>query len=476
MLITNFKKYLAEFQIFDNISEIAADCDIPIFLVGGYVRDLILKRTSKDIDIVVVGDGIKFAREFEKSIKTKSKLSIFKNFGTANLKFKNFEIEFVGARKESYRRDTRNPIVEAGTLEDDLNRRDFTINAIAISLNKDTYGTLIDLFDGYNDIENGIIQTPLDPDRTFSDDPLRMMRAVRFATQLSFELTDITFNSIKKNIQRISIISQERITDELNKILLSPKPSLGFDLLFKTGLLNFFLPEVAELKGTETVDNKSHKDNFYHTIKVLDKVAEVSDNLWLRWVALLHDIGKPKTKKFDPSLGWTFHGHEVVGFKIISRIFKRLKLPLNEKMQYVQRLVALHLRPVSLTKNDISDSAIRRLIVDAGNDIEDLLILCKADITSKNPDRVNKFINRFDMVQEKIRMVEEKDKLRNWKNPISGDIIIEEFNIAPSKEVGIIKEEIKEAILDGKINNNFEDAFNYMIKIGAKLGLKQNKK
>lgn len=460
------KQHFKDNKIFELISKLSEEINISAYVVGGYVRDILLQRKSKDIDIVVVGDGVGFAKEFAKKIKRTSKLSVFKNFGTANIQFDNYEIEFVGARKESYRNNSRKPIVNKGTLNDDLNRRDFTINTLAVNLNKNSFGELIDKFNGVNDLKNKIIKTPLEPNVTFSDDPLRMLRAIRFASQLNFEITPETFESIKNNSERISIISEERISEELNKILLSTKPSIGFYLLDKANLLNIFFPELIELKGTETVENKSHKDNFSHTLQVLDNVAESSDNLWLRWTALLHDIGKPRTKKFVKGIGWTFYSHDIVGSKMVTGIFRRFRLPMNEKMRFVKKLVWLHLRPAFLTNDDVTDSAIRRLIVDAGNDIDNLLILCKADVTSKNQAKVKMFQKRFEILAEKIAEVEEKDKLRNWKNPITGDIIMKTLNIKPSKEIGIIKERIKEAILEGNIKNDYDEAFALLQEIG----------
>jgi poly(A) polymerase len=446
--------------------------NMPAFIVGGYVRDLVMDRQTKDIDIVVVGDGISFAEELCKHLKGNSKLSVFKNFGTANIKFRDIEIEIVGARKESYSKESRNPTVEKGSLFDDISRRDFTINTLALSLAPENYGTILDYYNGFNHIAQKIISTPLEPLITFSDDPLRMLRAVRFASVLGFNLTPEVFQSLRTNNNRLEIISIERITDELNKIILSDKPSSGFLLLDQTGLLNIILPDFVALKGTETVENKSHKDNFYHTLEVLDNVAQVSDNLWLRWTAILHDIGKPATKLYLADQGWTFHGHEFVGGKMVYDIFKRLKLPLNEHMKYVKKLVYLHLRPTALTKEEVTDSAIRRLIVDAGDVMDDLILLCKADITSKNADRVKTYLKRFENVMLKIREVEEKDKLRNWKNPITGEIIMEAFDLKPSKEIGLIKEAIKEAIMEGVIHNDFDESFKYMLKLGKEYGFK----
>ena len=442
---------------------------MPAYVVGGCVRDSILQRPTKDIDILIVGNGIRFAEEVARKAGRDAKLSIFKNFGTANLKIHGEEIEFVGARKESYNRDSRKPIVEEGTLLDDLSRRDFTINALAIHLKEDE-AEIVDMFDGLKDLKKGILRTPLDPDITFSDDPLRMMRAVRFASQLNFRLHDATFEAIIRNRERIEIISKERIADELNKIILSPVPSVGFKLLHDTRLLELIFPELLKLEGVRTIDNKSHKDNFYHTLQVLDNISVHTSDLWLRWAAILHDIGKPASQRFDPETGWTFHGHEVIGAKMTPGIFTRMKLPLNEKMKYVQKLVLLHLRPIALT-HEVSDSAIRRLLVDAGDDIEDLLTLCKADVTSKNPFKVERYLRRFDEVWEKIQEVEEKDMLRNWKPPITGELVMEVFGLAPSRPIGIIKEAVKEAILNGDIKNDFEEAYEYMIKIGVEMGL-----
>ncbi len=458
---------LGQNSLFDLVAELAEETGLEVYVVGGYIRDIILSRISKDIDFVVIGNAMVLAERITESLGREAKLTVFPNFGTANIRFREHEYEFVGARKESYRKDSRKPEVSPGTLDDDLSRRDFTINALAVSLNKSNYGMLIDRFNGVHDISKEIIRTPLDPDTTFSDDPLRMMRAIRFASQLYFEIDDITFRSIIKNADRLSIISMERISDELNKILMSGRPSVGLKLLDEAGILNMILPEVVELKGTESVDNKTHKDNFNHTLQVVDNVADLSENLWLRWTALLHDIGKPVTKNFDPVIGWTFHTHDYAGAKMVSSIFNRLRLPLNEKMKYVKKLVMLHLRPVSLTKDEVTDSAVRRLIVDAGDDIDDLLMLCKADITSKNQVRAATFKQRFDAVKKKIRDVEEKDALRNWKNPITGEIIMEALQIPPGKEIGILKDAVKEAIMDGIIKNDFDEAYKYMLKVAT---------
>ncbi|MFY0673336.1 MAG: HD domain-containing protein [Bacteroidia bacterium] len=444
------------------------------FLVGGFVRDLLLSRKSKDVDVLVVGDGVAFSDAVHKKIG-EGKYSYFKNFGTANIRFKDgFEFEFVGARKESYQRNSRKPIVEDGSFADDISRRDFTINTLAISLNKANFGELVDTYNGLDDLRNRIIKTPLEPEVTYSDDPLRMMRAIRFASQLNFNIDEYSFKAISKVKERINIISQERISDELNKIMLSPKPSIGFELLYKSGLLKIIFSELVDLQGVEDKDGVSHKDNFYHTIKVVDNICLTTNNLWLRWAAMLHDIGKTPTKRFDKKAGWTFHGHEVVGARMTKRIFTRFKLPLGSELKYVQKLVNLHLRPIALTQN-VTDSAVRRLIVDAGDDIEDLFKLCKADITSKNPKKVRRIIKAFEGVQEKVIVVEERDRLRNWKNPISGEDIMQYFSIKPSKTIGDLKELIKEAIMNGEIANEKEKAYELMIKLGTEMGLRQNR-
>lgn len=457
--------------VFTKVAQAAQTLNLDTYLIGGYVRDLILKRASKDIDFVCVGSGISLAKEVSK-LFPKSSLSTFKSFGTAMVKTADVELEFVGARKESYRSNSRKPIVEDGTIEDDQLRRDFTINALAISLNKGSLGELIDPFNGLSDIKKKIIKTPLDPQVTFSDDPLRMMRAIRFASQLSFDIEPGTFDAIGHNLDRIFIVSQERISDELNKIILSSKPSYGFKLLFISGLLEKIFPEMVELQGVEKRDGKSHKDNFYHTLQVLDNVAEVSDDLWLRWAAILHDIAKPATKRFNNKVGWTFHGHEDKGARMVPGIFKKLKLPLNDKMHFVRKLVRLHLRPIALVKEDITDSAIRRLLFEAGNDLTDLMMLCKADITSKNDQKVKKYLSNFIKVEEKLQLVEEKDHLSNFQPPISGELIMKTFKLQPSKVVGVIKDEIKEAIIDGKINNDYTEAKDLMMKLATKHGLK----
>jgi putative nucleotidyltransferase with HDIG domain len=465
-----------EKDVLEKVAQVAQAKHVPCYLIGGFVRDKIMERSTKDADIVCVGDGLDLAKDVSQLFKPHPKVSYFKTFGTAHFKTPDgFDLEFVGARKESYRYHSRNPEVEPGTLIDDQNRRDFTINALAISLNKDDYGKLIDPFGGIDDIKQGLIRTPLDPSQTFSDDPLRMMRAIRFATQLKFRIETETFHAIKANAERIKIVSQERITDELNKIILSSKPSIGFKLLFDSELLHRIFPHMVDLAGAEYIDGKGHKDNFYHTLQVLDNVAEKSDNQWLRWAAILHDIGKPATKRFEEGHGWTFHGHEVVGGRMVPKIFNQLKLALGEPMKYVKKLVELHLRPISLSKEDITDSAIRRLLFDSGVDFEDLMILCESDITSKNKAKVKRFLENFEAVKQRCTEVEESDKMRNWQPPITGEIIMETFAIPPSRKVGDIKDAIRNAILDGEIQNDYDAAFAYMLQKGKELGLERAK-
>lgn len=466
----NYASFLKH-PVFKVASQIVTEKGLQAYVIGGYVRDLLLERPSKDIDIVVVGSGLELAKECAERLKVK-KVSFFQNFGTAQFKYKDLDVEFVGARKESYRSDSRKPLVENGTLADDQNRRDFTINALALSLHADTFGDLIDPFNGVEDLEKGIIRTPLDPDTTYSDDPLRMMRGIRFATQLGFKIEGKSLQAIYDNAKRLEIISMERIMDECNKIILSSEPSRGFKLLFSTKLLHQFFPEMVDLHGVESIDGKAHKDNFFHTLEVLDNVAQSSDDLWLRWAAIMHDIAKPPTKKFDQEVGWTFHGHEELGARMTPRIFKRLKLPLDHKMKYVQKMVRLHLRPIALVKGSVTDSAIRRLLSEAGDDIEDLMKLCNADITSKNEFKVKKYRKNFETVTEKLKAVEEKDRIRNFQPPVSGELIMHTFGIEPCAEIGTIKSRIKEAILEGEIPNQSEEAIHYMLQLGKELGLK----
>lgn len=457
--------------IFHTVGKIADELDRPCYVVGGYVRDLFLHRHSKDVDFVTVGSGIEVASAVAARLGKGTHCNVFKNFGTAQVKNRDMELEFVGARRESYQRDSRKPIVEDGTLDDDLARRDFTINAMAISVNEATFGELVDPYDGIADLDRQIIRTPLDPDITFSDDPLRMMRAVRFATQLGFTIHDETFDAITRNAARIEIISRERIADELMKIMASPVPSIGWILLRNCGLLPYIFPELAALEGVENVNGRGHKDNFYHTLQVLDNVAKKSGNVWLRWGALMHDIAKPVTKRWDSKLGWTFHNHNFIGGKMVPGIFRNLKLPLNDKMKYVQKLVELHMRPIALVEDVVTDSAVRRLLFDAGNDIEDLMTLCEADITSKNQEKVKRFLENFALVRRKMSELEERDRIRNYQPPVSGEEIMATFGLAPSREVGTIKSAIKDAILDGVIGNNYEEAHELMLKLGAELGL-----
>ena len=468
----NFKEHISKEPIFEVIAQSATELGLEAYVIGGYVRDLILNRPNKDIDVVCLGSGIGLAERVASKLGDHVYVNYFKNFGTAQIKLNDLEVEFVGARKESYSPDSRKPAVENGTLEDDQNRRDFTINALGISLNKKDFGQLIDPFDGIEDIQKKIIRTPLDPEITFSDDPLRMMRAIRFATQLGFDIEGSTFDAISAMKDRISIVSQERITDELNKIVLSQTPSYGFKLLYYTGLLQLIFPEFCELQGVETQDGKGHKDNFYHTLQVLDNVAVRSNDLWLRWAAILHDIAKPATKRFNNKVGWTFHGHEELGSKMTPGIFRKLKLPLDAKMKMVKKLVRLHLRPIALAKEGVSDSALRRLLFEAGDDIEALMILCRADITSKDPNRVRRYLGNFDRVEEMLIELEAKDKLRNFQPVITGEIIMEVFALKPSREVGLIKLALREAVLEGTVSNDFDSAYNFMIAEGEKLNLR----
>ena len=467
----DFTKHI-ESPIFKVIAQASKQLGYRSYVIGGYVRDILLRRPSNDIDVVTVGSGITLAKKVAAMLPGKKEAKYYGAFGTAMINYKGMEVEFVGARRESYDRNSRKPVVEDGTLEDDQNRRDFTINAMAISLNEDDFGTFVDPFNGMGDLEDLTIRTPLDPDITYSDDPLRMMRAIRFASQLHFYIEAESFESIKRNAERIKIVSMERITEELNKIILSKQPSIGFKLLDESGLLKLIFPQLVQLKGVETVNGRGHKDNFLHTLQVLDQVAEVSNDLWLRWAAILHDIAKPQTKRWEEGTGWTFHGHEFKGSKMVPKIFTAMKLPLNEKMKYVQKLVLLHLRPIVLAEDIVTDSAVRRLLFDAGDDIDDLMLLCHADITSKNEEKIRKYHKNFEIVQEKLKEIEAKDHLRNWQPPVDGTVIMETFGLPQSREVGVIKNAIREAILDGVIGNNFTEAYAFMKAEGEKLGLK----
>ena len=470
----NYKTSLNN-KIFEVISQASQELNLESYVIGGFVRDLLLERDfKKDIDVVAVGSGIELALKVSELLPHKPKVQVFKTYGTAMLRFEDTEIEFVGARKESYNLDSRNPVVENGTLEDDQNRRDFTINALALSLNKDNFGELSDPFNGLDDMKNKTIKTPLDPDITFSDDPLRMLRGIRFATQLGFEIEEKSLNSITKNAERINIISGERIVDELNKILSTDKPSVGFLLLYKTGLLDIILPELTALNQVEEIEGQTHKNNFYHTLEVVDNICPNTDDVWLRWSALLHDIGKAPTKRFNKKQGWTFHGHEFLGGKMAKKIFERLRMPLNHKMKFVQKMVMMSSRPIVLSEDMVTDSAVRRLVFDAGEDVESLMTLCEADITTKNPNKFKKYHQNFEIVRRKIVEVEERDQVRNFQPPISGEEIMAIFNLQPSREIGVLKEAVKEAILEGEIPNEYQAAYDFVLKKGAKLGLKIN--
>lgn len=476
MLNNNFDDVLKQ-EVFQTLIRCVADLDLETYLVGGFVRDHLLGRgKAKDIDIVAVGSGIDLAKVVQQELPGANAIQIFKNYGTAMVQWRDITLEFVGARKESYSEESRNPIVKKGTLKDDQHRRDFTINALAVSLNPGEVGKLVDPFQGLNDLQDGVIKTPLDPDVTYSDDPLRMLRAIRFAAQLNFKIEDGSLRSISKNRQRIDIVSKERVVEELHKIMMCSKPSLGFLLLEQNGLLECIIPELIKLKGIEEIEGQKHKDNFYHTLEVVDNICENTDNLWLRWAALLHDIGKAPTKKFHPKIGWTFHAHEFIGSKMVYKLFKRLKMPLNEKMKYVQKLVMMSSRPIIIAEDIVTDAAVRRLVFDAGEILDDLITLCEADITTKNPARFNQYHNNFKIVRAKIKEVEERDRIRNFQPPVTGEMIMEFFNLRPCKEIGLIKEAIKEAILEGEIPNEYNAAFKLMIKKGGEIGLQPNEK
>lgn len=464
------KRYFTD-KVFKLISETANELHVECYVVGGYVRDIFLNRPSQDIDVVVVGSGIEMAKAFGQKLGRKARVSVFKNFGTAQVKCRDVEVEFVGARKESYSHDSRKPVVENGTLEDDQNRRDFTINTLAVCMNEKRFGKLVDPFGGLEDLKERVIRTPLDPDITFSDDPLRMMRCIRFATQLNFYINDDTFNALERNKDRIKIVSNERITDELNKILLSPVPSKGFIDLDRCGLLPLIFPELSALQGVEIRNGRGHKDNFYHTLEVVDNIAKISDNLWLRWATLLHDIGKPRTKRWDPRIGWTFHNHNYVGEKMVPEIFRRMKLPMNEKMKYVQKLVGLHMRPIAIADDEVTDSAVRRLLFEAGDDIDDLMMLCEADITSKNEARKQRFLDNFKLVRRKLKALEEKDRIRNFQPPVDGEEIMRVFGLHPCREIGILKSSIKDAILDGIIPNEHDTALEFVLQKAKEMNL-----
>ncbi len=476
MLNNNFDDILKQ-EVFQTLIHCVTDLDLETYLVGGFVRDHLLGRgKTKDIDIVAVGSGIDLAKSVQQELPGANTIQIFKNFGTAMVQWRDITLEFVGARKESYSKVSRNPIVKKGTLKDDLHRRDFTINSLAVSLNQGEVGKLVDPFQGLNDLQDGVIKTPLDPDVTYSDDPLRMLRAIRFAAQLNFKIEDKSLRSISINRQRIDIVSKERVVEELHKIMMCSKPSVGFLLLEKNGLLECIIPELIKLKGIEEIEGQKHKDNFYHTLEVVDNICENSNNLWLRWAALLHDIGKAPTKKFHPKIGWTFHTHEFIGSKMVYKLFKRLKMPLNKKMKYVQKLVMMSSRPIVIAEDIVTDAAVRRLVFDAGEILDDLITLCEADITTKNPARFNQYHNNFKIVRGKIKEVEERDRIRNFQPPVSGEMIMEFFNLRPCKEIGLIKEAIKEAILEGEIPNEYNAAFKLMIKKGGEIGLAPNEK